>query len=225
MIYRYERKFVFTNKITDEVETMIKLMMGNFSEIYSPRFINNIYFDKLGYTSYYDNVNGNRSRFKTRIRWYGNFFGNKKKLIFELKRKKGLVVIKDSKFLGYAELNPNTNLKNILNRSLDNCKRNYFLQYNKMIPVLLNRYHRKYFLSKNKKFRITVDSHQKIAAPCCPIALKNLSINAFMTIVELKYDCKWDPQASQIINGLSGRISKNSKYIDGVEFLSKNYKI
>ena len=45
-----------------------------------------------------------------------------------------------------------------------------------------------------------------------------------MTIVELKYDCKWDPQASQIINGLSGRISKNSKYIDGVEFLSKNYK-
>ena len=94
-----------------------------------------------------------------------------------------------------------------------------------MIPVLLNRYHRKYFLSKNKKFRITVDSHQKIAAPCCPIALKNLSINAFMTIVELKYDCKWDPQASQIINGLSGRISKNSKYIDGVEFLSKNYKI
>ena len=47
MIYRYERKFVFTNKITNEVETMIKLLMGNFSEIYSPRFINNIYFDKF----------------------------------------------------------------------------------------------------------------------------------------------------------------------------------
>ena len=136
-------------------------------------------------------------------------FGNKKKLIFELKRKKGLVVIKDSKFLGYAELNQNTNLKNILNLFLDTCKKNYFLQYNKMIPVLVNRYYRKYYLSKNKRFRITIDSHQKIAAPTCPITLKDLSINTFTTIVELKYDCKWDRQASQIINGLSGRIVKN----------------
>ena len=52
MIYRYERKFIFTNKTAREVETMIKLLKGGFSEIYSERFINNIYFDFYGFAKH-----------------------------------------------------------------------------------------------------------------------------------------------------------------------------
>ena len=93
-----------------------------------------------------------------------------------------------------------------------------------MNPKLVNSYKRKYFLSKDKNFRITIDSDQKIGSPKTPLSLKNLYINKFKTIVELKYNRKWDIQAHQILNGFSARINKNSKYIDGVNFLINNFK-
>ena len=40
MIYRYE-KFIFTDKTAREVETMIKLLKGNFQKFI--KLINNIY--------------------------------------------------------------------------------------------------------------------------------------------------------------------------------------
>ena len=224
MVHRYERKFVFIYKNANELETMIKLLHGNFSEIYSERFINNIYFDKIGSPYFYDNVNGIANRIKTRIRWYGNFFSKTNKYFFEIKKKEGLLVIKDSKQLNNLELNPMTNLKEILKIGLGSDYKTHFSNYNNLTPKLVNRYKRKYFLSKNKNFRITIDSNQKIGSPKIPISLETLHTNTFKTILELKYDLKWDRQASQIINGLSARINKNSKYIDGVDYLIKNFK-
>lgn len=224
MIHRYERKFVFTNKSASEVETLVKLIKGNFSEIYSERFINNIYFDKIGYPYFYDNINGLGNRIKTRIRWYGNFFSKENKYFFEIKKKEGFLVMKDSKPIGDLELNPNTNLKKILKTCLGMGYKKHFSNYNNLAPKLVNRYRRKYFLSSDKNFRITIDSNQKIGSPKVPISLENLYINTFKTIVELKYGRKWDVQASQILNGLSERINKNSKYIDGVIYLMKNFK-
>ena len=224
MIYRYERKFIFTNKTAREVETMIKLLKGGFSEIYSERFINNIYLDKIGYPYLYDNINGVSSRIKARIRWYGNFFGEKNKCFFEMKKKEGFIVIKDSKHVSDLKLNPMTNLKEVLKICLGANYKKHFANCNNLKPKLVNRYKRKYFLSKDKNFRITIDSDQKIGSPKIPLSLKDLYINKFKTIVELKYNRKWDIQAHQIINGLSARINRNSKYIDGVNFLIKNFK-
>ncbi|MBD74994.1 MAG: hypothetical protein CMM96_05885 [Rickettsiales bacterium] len=224
MIHRYERKFVFTNKSASEVETIVKLIKGNFSEIYNERFINNIYFDKIGYPYLYDNVNGISSRIKIRIRWYGKFFSKKNKFFFERKKKEGFLVIKDSKYLGDLELNPNTNLKKTFKTCLGTNYKKHFSNYNNLAPKLVNRYQRKYFLSRDKNFRVTIDSNQKIGSPKAPISLENLYVNTFKTIVELKYGLKWDMQASQIIYGISERINKNSKYIDGVNYLIKNFK-
>lgn len=224
MIHRYERKFIFTDKSAREVETMIKLLKGGFSEIYSERFINNIYFDKIGYPYLYDNINGVSSRIKARIRWYGNFFSEKNKYFFEIKKKEGFIVIKDSKNVSNLKLHPMTNLKTVLKTCLGSDHKKHFAKYSNLNPKLVNSYKRKYFLSKDKNFRVTIDSDQKIGSPKNPLSLKNLYINTFKTIVELKYNRKWDIQAHQIINGFSARINKNSKYIDGVNFLIKNFK-
>ena len=43
--YRYERKFVVAAASTVELELLVKLCPGCFSEVHHPRYVNNIYFD------------------------------------------------------------------------------------------------------------------------------------------------------------------------------------
>ena len=155
-------------------------------------------------------MNGVSSRTKARIRWYGNFFSEKNKYFFEIKKKEGFIVIKDSKKVSDLKLHPMTNLKEALRTCLGSDYKKHFVNYNNLNPKLVNSYKRKYFLSKDKNFRITIDSDQKIGSPKIPLSLKDLYINTLKhsRIIENGY------QAHQIINGLSA----NSKYIDGVNF-------
>ena len=87
--YRYERKFFIDNLTIEKIESIVRLNSFVFSEIYSSRYINNIYFDTYSFSNYFDNVDGLSDRFKVRIRWYGELFGiiNEPKL--EIKLKKG----------------------------------------------------------------------------------------------------------------------------------------
>ena len=57
-VKRYERKFVFFQKDRKEIETIIKLNLGGFEEIYEQRFVNNIYFDNYDYSNFFDNIEG-----------------------------------------------------------------------------------------------------------------------------------------------------------------------
>ena len=72
--YRYERKFFISNLTKYEIESLIKLHPALFSEIYFPRFVNNLYFDSLNMKNYFDTIDGLGDRMKIRIRWYGSLF-------------------------------------------------------------------------------------------------------------------------------------------------------
>ena len=82
----------------------------------------------------------------------------------------------------------------------------------------MNRYMRKYFLSFDKKYRITIDFNQ---------AFYRLSNNTLLrkhvdqnnVILELKYDSHNDDDARYITNNFPFRLSKNSKYVNGVHNL------
>jgi hypothetical protein len=86
-------------------------------------------------------------------------------------------------------------------------------------PALLNRYRRKYFLSFNQKFRLTIDnelSYYGIGGN------NNNLLEAFISddvIVELKYERKYDDIAPRVSNKLPFRLTKSSKYVNGIEFL------
>ena len=87
--YRYERKFFVENISSSAVEALVKNNPLMFSEIYHPRYINNIYYDTPLLNNYYDNLDGNFNRNKVRIRWYGDLTGHKINSNLEIKIKKG----------------------------------------------------------------------------------------------------------------------------------------
>ena len=59
---RHERKFVVPEGYHNSIENLIKLIHGQFSEIYVPRFVNNIYFDSLNFKDYSETINGISNR-------------------------------------------------------------------------------------------------------------------------------------------------------------------
>jgi hypothetical protein len=89
-----------------------------------------------------------------------------------------------------------------------------------MSPVLLNRYRRRYFVSHDGRYRLTVDSELGYQA----VARR---LNRFPTwvgsdgrvIVELKFGLGDADGASRIASRFPFRVTRSSKYVLGVEAL------
>jgi hypothetical protein len=215
--YRYERKSLITELSRFEVESVVKMHPAFFSEIYYSRFINNIYFDSFNYINFRDNVEGATDRIKIRIRWYGDLFGQVDKPVLEIKIKKGALGKKISIPMQSFVLTRETNITDILT-SIRYLKEDLMIDIQSLVPTLLNRYSRKYYQSSNKKFRITIDDQQSYHK----IQLENNSfldnyIDYDSVILELKYDQENDQEAQDITTIFPFRITKNSKYVTGVQ--------
>lgn len=222
--YRYERKFTIPDNFSfTEIEHQVKRNSALFREVFHQRQVNNIYFDTLGYNDYFDNVLGVSERKKIRIRWYGNTLGLIDKPVLEIKIKKGLVGDKWSFPLESFKLDNNfTNkyIQSILKQSKIPLP---ILEGVKMtIPTLLNSYSRTYYISADKKFRITLDFD--LAYHQIDVRFNNFDKNPKRDnnkIVELKYGLMDDDQAKHITSQFAFRLNKNSKYVNGIDAHNK----
>ncbi|KAA5548313.1 VTC domain-containing protein [Adhaeribacter rhizoryzae] len=219
--FRYERKYLIEGISFAEVKLACQLHPKGFRPVFHPRTINNIYFDTFGFKHYADNVEGNQQRLKVRIRWYGNLFGEIKKPVLELKIKEGLLGIKKS-----YKLNPFVLDKNFSKDSiLDALNRNDVpVQIKKDLaslqPAILNQYHRHYYLSFDRKFRITIDqkmNYHRISYHN-PLFLEN-SHDRNTLIMELKYAHGADQEAREVSALFPFPLTKSSKYVQGLERL------
>jgi hypothetical protein len=91
------------------------------------------------------------------------------------------------------------------------------------LPILINRYNRKYFLSQDGKVRVTIDNKlvffdQRFR----PAPNIKQSANNPDFFVEFKFDRNDRELASRYIQTIPIRISKSSKYCNGLRFLSGN---
>ena len=193
---------------------IIKLHPYNFSEIYQQRNINNIYYDNLDFQCYNDNVIGVSNRIKARLRWYGNLFGKINRSKIELKIKKGLLGKKHT--INYNPFNFSSGISNI--KQLP--KIDYYSAYmdedlSCFNPTLLNYYSRKYYLSYDKLFRVTIDFDQVFSLPNGKIFRSKIK-DYNSLILELKYNEKYDDIAQEISSILPFRLSKSSKYVRGI---------
>ena len=216
---RYERKYLITDYSWRDVEQLIKLNPACFSEIFHERIVNNIYFDTPGFSNYYDNVEGSPDRLKVRIRWYGNVFGKIEKPVLEYKIKHGLLGKKETYNLNSFTINEAFSESEIIKAlNIEGIPKNIKNELLSMKPALLNSYTRKYFLSKDKNFRITIDrnlTYYRI----------NYSGNTFTnkvtdhqsTVLELKYDASMQEEARAVSDKLPFALTKNSKYLHGLE--------
>lgn len=216
---RYEKKFVISEMSLSEIESLIKHNPTIFSEIFYKRKVNNIYLDSLSLDNYNENVAGVSQRLKIRIRWYGNTFGMIKNPFLELKIKNNELGKKLSFQLVNFNLNKNLSqefLKKIFLKSnlpdwLTEKLRLYY-------PTLINSYKRKYFLSCNKKYRITLDND---------LVFYKIKNNSFNEKIENKTDCILEIKCffkdydgiSNISSYFPFRLIAHSKYVRGIDLL------
>lgn len=222
--FRYERKFTVPTRFSIKtIQHSIKKNKALFREVFYKRKVNNIYFDTVGYNDYHDNVLGVSDRKKIRIRWYGDTLGEIKKPVLEIKIKKGIVGDKWSYKLKPFTLDNNFTSEQIQNVFKDSNLPVPILESVKMVfPTLLNSYNRKYFLSADNKYRVTLDFdllYYKIDNRFNNFKLKPVADEN--KIIELKYELKDDTDANKISTQFPFRLSKNSKYVNGVNTIKQ----
>lgn len=218
---RYERKFVVSELMPHEIEALVRLHPAMFFEAYPQRFVNNLYFDSHDLKSYFDNVDGLKDRMKVRVRWYGSLFGFIEKPVLELKTKNDLLGEKAAFPLVPFSMDERFQLDTIheVLRN-DEIPEIMKMQLLSLEPVLLNRYSRKYFRSVNHDYRITIDSEMEFyAINAQNNTFSQKHIDTVNTVVELKYDCGKNREAPAITSYFPFRLSKNSKYANGIERL------
>lgn len=219
--YRYERKYFIEDISIQEAKLVCMMHPIGFRPLFTPRIINNIYFDTLGFRDYTNNVEGDKNRTKVRIRWYGSLLGYKAEPVLEFKIKNGLMGEKKSYKLTPFNLDASFSrqtFSQVLQES--NLPLPVQLELASLQPVLLNQYHRHYFLSFDKKIRLTLDndlSFHKISF-ISPVALEK-SLNKNTIILEMKYAKDYDVEARIASSTLPFRLTKSSKYVQGLDRL------
>jgi len=221
--FRYERKFIISELNKFEIEYLIKHHPAMFSEIFYERNVNNIYFDSENLKNYHSNLAGNSQRLKIRIRWYGKLSGFIKNPVLEIKIKENQLGRKLSFPLKSFILNKKFSIEFLQKEVLEKSNLPAWLVEKLRIerPNLLNTYRRKYFISFDKKYRVTLDKDMVFFK----IRNKNNLFNEKITfesinVLELKYLYEFSKNAEKITNYFPFRLSAISKYVSGIDLLN-----
>lgn len=218
---RFERKFTPADLDLETALARVRRHPALFREAYPARMINNLYFDSVDLRSYHEHVRGVGNRVKTRIRWYGPLRGAIVRPVLERKLKRGLVSGKAGYPLPPLTLNgclPRRELADAL--SAPDLPEMLRWQVRGLVPVLANRYRRRYFVSANGHLRLTVDTDLEFFdARSAAGGLRPLPVSAPPVILELKYTPAHAAEAADAASALPYRLTRCSKYVLGVEHL------
>ena len=218
---RFERKFLVHELSLAEIELLVKTNAAHFKRPFPARWVNNIYLDTPGFENFTANVEGAEERVKLRIRWYGDLYGTAERPKLERKGKHGLLGTKATAPLPPLDVQPGLAARDVdaylRAADLDASLRDEALV---QVPVLMNRYHRSYWLSGDGRFRLTIDSElefRPLGRFASPRLLSEVDEGA--VVVEIKYDPDDDADAQRIAASFPFRMTKSSKYASGIERL------
>lgn len=221
--WRFERKFFIDDLGLHKIENEILRHPACFIEAYAPRRVNNIYFDTAAMVAFRDNVEGVAARKKNRIRWYGETFGHIKDPVLEYKIKQGFLGRKEHFSVPAFNIDTACGIKEVMTAINSKHLPDWvILEMKNLKAKLLNTYKRKYYLSADGRFRLTLDTELKFAEPDdihhSFVWRKTTRENA---VVELKYSSadNNDKEARNITSKFQFRMTKSSKYVIGIESL------
>lgn len=224
---RHENKFVFPAVSLGEIHNKLLSSKYFFKEIYAERRINNIYLDTMDFKNLFDNLHGVQHRVKHRIRWYGEEKGVKKPSL-EYKIKQGDMGYKE--YYALPQFTFDTSFE--FSKYLDNIGKysksrtsQYKIMYRDIfneIPTIYNTYLRCYFLSGNGNYRVTID--RELTYKSINRWFNDLSgFSEDKIVVELKYVNADIKGAGAIMQDLGLRLTRNSKYVIGMQALYFNF--
>lgn len=195
---------------------------AGFNVPYPDRRINNVYFDTYNYDGFLQNLSGASSRTKVRYRWYG----------YSPEPSSGTLEVKCKRnYFGWKLRYPCPEF------SVD--KRDDWLKIRRTLasqlslegriwldshpaPIMINRYDRQYFVSADNNVRVTIDTNQAVWDQRSQ-ASPNLDREANMPrtlVVEVKFSREERKLAENMLQGLPIRVSRHSKYINGVRAIT-----
>jgi SPX domain protein involved in polyphosphate accumulation len=214
---RYEIKFVAPELEYPRLLLWLRQHPSCFFNEYPDRQVNNVYFDSHNHRSYEDNISGASSRIKVRYRWYGTSVEPAKGCL-EIKCKRNqfnwkIIYEVDGVFSGREK--SWRDMQSHLTEQLP-VEARHWLKVNP-VPVLINRYQRKYFATKGRKVRVTLDSDLCIFDQTRS-SNPNYSFQANIPktfVLEVKFPRELRETASHIIRDIPIRVSRHSKYIVG----------
>ncbi len=191
----------------------LPLLPQGLREVYPPRWVNSLYFDAPTHQRYRQTVDGLGWRSKVRVRWYGELWGEVSAPRLEIKRKAGHAGHKET-----AELEPFPLTRSTPRRQL--CRipaaAPQLALDAGLEPVLLTRYRRGYWATRDGFLRLTLDRDVRY------LGIGGLGFAATWRhdprqVVELKYDVEHRPAAEALAQDLGLRWTRNSKYARGLQ--------
>ena len=217
--YRYERKFLIEGATRPQVQTLVRIHPAMFIQPYPPRYVNNFYLDTEELENYYDNMSGRDDRQKFRIRWYGTCLGAIDQPVLEIKIKRGLVGTKEHYPLPPFFLDERFSVEDycrLLRRS--GLPYRVRSQLSGMHVVLLNRYYRDYYATRDNHFRVTIDTGLTyFRVDRGRNTFNHKQVDRTNLILELKYDKAKELEANRVSGFFPYPVTKNSKYVSGIE--------
>ena len=216
---RLEIKFVAYEVEAAHIAGWLRMHSAGFFTPYPDRWVNNVYFDTHRYFAYSENLSGSSYRSKLRYRWYGSQeFPDSGTLEVKCKRNYygWKLRFQASRALGSDGDYWNDIRRNLIEQ-LEPAARKWVEAYPQ--PVIINRYYRQYYISRDERIRATIDVRQAMydqRYKPYPNLIHRANIPNVM-VLEFKFDRKDSRRASQILQGVPLRVSRNSKYMTGVK--------
>jgi len=215
---RYEIKFVADAIRYREVEQWLRLSPAGFRTAYPPRCVNNTYFDTPDLYAFAENLSGTSARAKLRLRWYGETT-RPESTVLEVKRRRNHLGWKLHYPGGPLDFGADrwSTLRRKLRRALSPEGRLWLDRYTQ--PVLINRYYRQYFDTPEGTLRATLDWRQAVYDQrfgASPNFQRRANLPDSL-VVEIKFDRGDHASGSRVIEGIPIRVSRNSKYMIGIE--------
>ena len=220
---RLEIKFASYELNLERILHWIQLHPWAFRSPYPDRWVNNVYFDTHNNAAYVQNLSGASSRVKVRYRWYGQ----------DREPAPGVLEVKCKRnYFGWKKRfrcddlpagSKNDDWRDIcrsLTDVLPHEGRLWLETY--PAPTILNRYLRRYFVSSDNKIRVTVDTDQAVWDQRYK-SVPNYDQQSHLPdtlVVEVKFAREDRDLASDIIQTMPIRVSRHSKFMNGVRAVS-----
>ncbi|MEM7367381.1 MAG: polyphosphate polymerase domain-containing protein [Bacteroidota bacterium] len=205
---RFERKYRIEGKPAATVKQLLRFHPASFRELYPDRQVNNIYFDTPALETFHQNVYGKNERKKFRVRWYGEILDAAGEAQLEIKIKHNELGEKQSFAVQAFSLPDIESLTQEVNRVANGAV---------MQPILLNAYRRSYLISRDGRFRVTVDRDMRYHTLLASAWFHRYQIADDAVIVEVKYEEAEDEYAPFITQHMPFRQAKHSKYVQGIQ--------
>ena len=214
---RYEIKFIAESLQYNRILCWLHQHQSCLQTEYPDRQVNNVYFDSFTHHSYSQNIIGSSSKSKIRLRWYGAS-KNPERSSLEIKCKRNQLnwklIYKMQGELGLDDWSWKR-ITSEIRRQLPLGAKKWVEMYPQ--PVLINRYVRKYFISRDKKVRVTLDKNLDIYDQSRK-SFPNYSSKSNMPnvlVLEVKFPREMRDHVAYTFGDMPLRGSRFSKYVSG----------